>query len=310
MSTNQESHPEWKKENSLTAPSDRNRENRWRPEQGAPVLNNQEAQSAMEELNNTSFVDKFPRVDRVYADPPLAMQNIGLISFTPAKGAQPNDKGVYGFAKLRGNFSTQMEADQRAEFLIRNADSYHQIYHTYVGRPFPITFSSQYSAETKEVDIRKETTQAISTTIKQQKDSEQKQVREMKEREQELLAESKRAREDDLKSEPEPADPYDNYITLNVKKAQLSWTFLEHLRKLHEVRSIILKTREEIKTLDEKHPEFKDNYFEKYMTARKNAGLDEKVRETQDNFMRYMVQDAEIPTIDTDDVLPNCPSSD
>ena len=37
------------------------------------------------------------------------MQNIGLISFVPAKGATPNDNGVFGFAKLRGNFSTNID---------------------------------------------------------------------------------------------------------------------------------------------------------------------------------------------------------
>ena len=31
------------------------------------------------------------------------MQRIGLLSFVPAKGATPNSKGIYGFAKMRGN---------------------------------------------------------------------------------------------------------------------------------------------------------------------------------------------------------------
>ena len=148
MTEQLQNHPEWEKESSLTTPDDRVRENNWRPEQGAPQLSENEVTSAMEELNNVSFTTKFQRVDRTYADPPPPLQTIGLLSFVPAKGAQPNANGVYGFAKLRGNYSTQQEADQRAEFLIRNVDSYHQIYHTYVGRPFPMTASSKYSAET------------------------------------------------------------------------------------------------------------------------------------------------------------------
>jgi hypothetical protein len=302
----QTQHPDWEKENSLTSPEDRNRENRWRPEQGAATLTEPEVNEAMKELNDTSFVRKFPRVDRTYADPPVPMQNIGLLSFTPAKGATPNKNGVYGFAKQRGSYSTPIEADQRAEFLIRNVDSYHQIYHTYVGRPFPITSSSKYSAETSEVDIRRETTSAVSSNIKKQKDTEQKTVREMKEREDELLEESAKAREDDGEGDPD-VDPYDVYITQCVKKAQLSWTFLEHLKKLKEVRDIIMKSRDELAKLDEAHPDFKDKYFEKYMDARRKAGLDEKVRETQDNFIKYMVEDVVLPTIDTDEVLPNVP---
>ena len=297
-------HPDWEKENSLTSPSDRDINNKWRPEQGNPALSESEVKYAMDELNNTNFVEKFQKTDRTYADPPITMQNIGLISFTPAKGATPNKNGVYGFAKLRGNYATNMEADQRAEFLIRNVDSYHQIYHTYVGRPFPITFSSKYSAETKEIDIRRETTESVSSNIKQQKDDERKTVNEIKERETALLSESKTARDDDGKGDVPETDPYEDYITQCVKKAQLTWTFLEHLKKLKEVRDIILNTRDKISKLDEKHPDFKEKYFNKYMDARKSAGLDEKVRETQDNFMKYMVQDISIPTIDTDEILP------
>ena len=79
----------------------------------------------------------------------------------------------------------EQEADQRAEFLIRNVDSYHQIYHTYVGRPFPMTASSKYSAETNEIDIRKEMTESISNDVKQKKQDELKTVQEIKKREEE-----------------------------------------------------------------------------------------------------------------------------
>ena len=130
--TNNHQHPEWEKENSLTSNLDRDRVNKWKPEQGVPVLTNEQTHEAVKVLNNTDFIDKFPRVDRTYADPILPMQIYGLISFTPAKGATPNDNGVYGFAKLRGNFASEIESTQRAEYLIKNIDSYHQIYHTYV----------------------------------------------------------------------------------------------------------------------------------------------------------------------------------
>ena len=299
----QKQHPEWETESSLTAPSDRDLENRWRPEQGAPTLTVQEVEEAMKALNNTDFVRKFPSVDRTYADPAVPMQNIALFSFTPAKGATPNESGVFGFAKVRGSYSTPIEAEQRAEFIIRNVDSYHQLYHLYVGRPFPITSSSQYSAETSEVDIRKETTKAISENIKEEKNKEQKTIKEMKEREDAILAESEKARKDDGLGAPD-IDPYEEYITLSVKKAQLSWTFLEHLKKLKEVREIILTTRRTLEKIDKENPEFKDKYFEKYMDARKKSGLDEKIRDVQDNFMKYMVEDVHIPTIDTDEILP------
>ena len=291
--TTVEEHPEWSKENSLTTPEERDKENRWRPEQGAPALSEDEVKVAMTELNNTAYTDKFPRVDRTYADPPPPLQSIGLISFTPAKGASPNENGVFGFAKLRGNFNTAQEADQRAEFLIRNVDSYHQIYHTYVGRPFPITASSKYSAETAEIDIRKEATKAISSNIKDKKAEEQKDVDDIKKREEALLTETRDIEENGV-------DPYDEYITLRVKKAQLLWTYQEHINKLEEVRGIIVKTRNTITEMDEQHPDFKDKYFEKYMKAREDAGIKDTPEEAQNNFMSFLVEEKELAGLDTD----------
>ena len=282
------SHPEWSKENSLTSPEDRDRVNKWRPEQAQSLTESQSIE-AVKELNNTSFTDKFPRVDRTYADPSLPMQYIGLISFTPAKGATANENGVFGFAKLRGNFASEIDANQRAEYLIRNVDSHHQIYHTYVGRPFPITTSSQYSAKTEEIDIRKEMTKSISENVRSKKEDDQKTMKDMIDREEKL--------KEDVKKEE--VDPYDQYITLQVKKAQLSWTYLEHKKKMDEIRGIIIKSREELKNMDSEFPDFRDKYFEKYMKARKDAGI-KNLKEDQlnDSFMKFMIEDAVLPGID------------
>jgi len=268
-------------ENSLTAPSDRNPDKKYKPNQGHKKLTEVEVKNAMDTLNNEDFIRKiFPRVERRYADPVDPMQRIGLISFTPAKGATPNSNGIYGFAKVRGNYATNQEANERAEFLIRNVDSYHQIYHAYVGRPFPLTNSSKYSAETDEIDIRKSITESVSSNIKNKKDEERKVVKEIEEREKNLLSESKREEE----------DPFEHYITLRVKKAQIAWTYLETQKKLDEMKDIIVKTRTEIETIDEESSEFKDKYFKKYMEARKDSGLSTEVG--QENFMKFLVEDA------------------
>jgi hypothetical protein len=282
--TNNHQHPEWEKENSLTAPLDRDRVNKWKPDSGAPVLTNHQTEEAMKVLNNTDFTDKFPMVDRTYADPTLPMQIVGLISFTPAQGATPNENGVFGFAKLRGNFASEIEASQRAEFLIRNVDSYHQVYHTYVGRPFPITTSSKYSAETDEIDIRKETAKSVSHNIKEKRSTDDQQIKEIKQREEKLLAESKR----------EDIDTYDDYITQRVKLAQLSFTYLEHQKKMAEVKSIIIKTRAIVENLDKEFPDYKDSYYEKYMQARRDAGLKETKEYADSNFIKFLVEDADL----------------
>ena len=272
------------KESSLTAPEDRDTENRWRPEQSQPPLTNEETTEALKELNITSFVDKFPKVDRTFTDPPINMQNYGLFSFIPAKGSKPNENGVYGYAKIRGSYQSELEASQRAEYLIKNVDSYHKIYHTYVGRPFPLTESSSYSADVSEVDIKKDMSKNISHSIKDKKEEELKEIREIQQREKNLIEESKR----------EEVDPYDEYITQRVKKAQLVFTYLEHQKKMAEVKEIIIKTRKIIADMDETHPTFNESYYEKYMQARKDAGITEDIKESQDNFIKFLVEDVDL----------------
>jgi hypothetical protein len=271
-------------ESSLTTPQDRNLDNKWKPDQSIPSLTNDQAVEAMKDLNITSFVDKFPKVDRTYADPAINMQNYSLFSFIPAKGASPNEQGIFGFAKIRGTYQSDMEASQRAEFLIRNVDSYHKIFTVYTGRPFPLTESSDYSSEVSEVDIKKEMAKNISHSIKDKKEEELREIRDIKEREKNLIEESKR----------EEVDPYDEYITQRVKSAQLQFTYLEHQRKMAEVKDIILKTRKVIAELDEAHPTFKDSYYEKYMQARKDAGIKEDEKESQANFIKFLVEDADL----------------
>jgi gas vesicle protein len=281
-------HREWTKENTLTAPSDRDTNNKFRLDQSVPPLTDAQVVDAMKDLNITAFVERFPQVERRFADPPVDMQKIGLISFVPAKGSKPNEQGIYGFAKLRGNFATESEANEQAERIVRTVDSYHQIYHTYVGRPFPLTVSSDYSASVNRVDLQQATSDSISNAVREKREKEQREIEEIKNKEKELL--------DDVKKTEENRD--DHYTTLRVKKAQLTWTYIETEKKLQQMCGLIARARHEIEELDEKYPELKDAYFNKYMEARKQAGLSTDRIDAGQNFIKYMVEDVAIPAID------------
>lgn len=275
-------HPEWEIENSLTSPSDRDPARTYQPNQGSRALTEEEVKNAMNTLNNKKFENFFLKVERRYADPVESMQRIGLFSFVPAKGATPNEKGVYGFAKLRGNYPTDQEANERAEYLIRNVDSYHQIYHTHVGRPFPCTVSSDYSDETNEVDLKKSMTESVSDSIKQKKKTESQQIKEIEQREKELLEDTKKEKE----------DPVDFYTTLRVKKAQLAWTYLETQKKMDQMKESIIKTRSEIEKMDDENNSYSNDYFKKYCDARSASGLDNSTH--QDTFMKFLVEDVKL----------------
>lgn len=271
---------EWELQNSLSSPADKVSGAETSYKLGAPQLTEEEVKNAMNDLNVKAFVNKFPRFERFYCDPQLQNQNYSLVSFVPSKGASPDTDGVYGMLKVRGTFSSEDEANLRAEFLIRNGDSYHSIYNTYVGRPFPLAASKKYITDTTEVDIKKKIVDSTSTEIRKKRDEERQTMKEIQEREKELLADVER-------KEP---DPYDSYTELMVKKAQLSWTYHQTLQKMEEMKKNIIKARDEIVKMRAENEDYHSQYFKRYMDAREKAGLPS----TDDSFIKYMAEDLDL----------------
>lgn len=267
-------------QSSLTSPLDKNDTDPKSYDLSAPVLTNDETKEAMKELNVKDFVNKFPKFEKFYADPKHENQVHCLVSFFPSKGAKPDEDGVFGMLKVRGTFATQDEADLKAEYLIRNVDSFHSIYHTYVGRPFPLASSKKYICETKEIDIKKKVVETTSEEVRKRREEEKQTMEEIKEREKLLL-------EDVAKSE---VDPYDRYIELMVKKSQLSWTYSETMKKMNEMKNNIVKSRAELTELREKNEDYHTQFYSRYMEARKSSGLPND----DNSFIKYMCEDIDL----------------
>jgi hypothetical protein len=269
---------------SLVSPSDKHLYPSTSTKQVEP-LNVNELEEAMKHLNHNIT---FTQVDRYYADPPQMNQNISLFSFIPSKGATPDKDGIFGMAKIRGVYATPDESNERAEFLIRNVDSYHDIYHTYVGRPFPITTSEKYSNEIKNIDIRKKTTDIICEDILDKKRKEKREMEEIAEKEKKLLAESKKAINN------EPMDEFEEYITENVKRAQLIWTYRETQKKMIQMKESFKNATIRISELDSTNPDYSNKYKDKYMEARRESGIPDD----NDSFIKYLGLDMSIQDID------------
>ena len=93
-------------ESTLTTPSDRDLSKNFKIDTSHSPLTDKQTINAMKVLNKNNF----PEVERRYTDPVIDLQKIGLFSFVPARGAVPNNQGIYGFAKIRGNFANENEA--------------------------------------------------------------------------------------------------------------------------------------------------------------------------------------------------------
>ena len=103
-------------------------------------------------------------------------------------------------------------------------------------------------------------------------------------------------RERKLMSESKPdyvPDHYEQYTVLRVKKAQLVWGYSQTMKQLEDMKKIIIKTRDDIRRMDEENVDFSAQYFDRFTKARREAGIPEG-HNTEENFVKYMVEDIDL----------------
>lgn len=263
-------------QNTLTAPADRDKEHLF--DFNTNPLTDEQVEIATEELVDKEHLKVYPAQERAFADPTIEEQEYCLVSFVPSVTAKPDKDGIYGMVKMRGTYNTLEKCDKRAEFLIREVDSVHKIYIAGVGKPFPITNMSTFSKDINKVKIQ----DMLSQELQQEQTKEQKELEEMKEREKEILERNKKPQE-----ELQP-DIEEQYITNRVKKAQLTWTYINTMKKLKDMQANIVSCREKIMEMDDTNPGLKDSYMERYNAALKKVNLEQET----DSFIMYLENDA------------------
>jgi hypothetical protein len=252
-----------------------------------PLTNEQTTQACVELIDTKGL--SYPKIERYYRDPLYSSQVYCLHSFVPSLGAQPDEHGIYGFMKCRGTFFTLEEANHRAGYIIRNMDSYHKILTNHCGQPFPLCSNSEkYAHELENIDLKEEITKTMSEEVKKQRQKEKQEIKEIKEREKKILERNKKIEKEDIEDE----DPLDTYITKRVKMANQIWTYHNTMKKIEELKNNIKKVNQEIKNIDNTNPNFKQEYYNRYMEARRDSGLDNSVNvNSEDNFIKYMCED-------------------
>lgn len=234
-------------------------------------LSNEQWNEAEKSNIHKDFIKlEFPRTMKTLVDPPLNGQTYALVSFVPSPGAIPDEEGCYGIAKIRGTFSNMMEADSWSENIVRNCDSYAVVDFAYVGKPFPLMRdNTMYCSETKEIDIRRKIDTTTKAELKSKREKDQKDMREVQEREAELYK--------DIEDEKERTfDDLEFYTQVRAKKAQLMMAQEEADRKIKEASKILKKVNHELTELEDKHPEYKKQFLEKYKSALASIGAQPK----------------------------------
>ena len=242
------------------------------PEPSRTSLSQDVLQEEKERLVNKEFTKlEYPRTRKFRVDPKVAGQVYGLVSFVPSKGACPDSQGCFGVLRLRGNFSTESEADKWSEMLVRDFDNFAEIDYVYVGNDFPLMDSNEiYTKSTREIDVRKMTNDVVKAAQKEKEMKERKEIEEIQSRQRKLLDKTNAQEED------ESYDDLDYYVKLRFKKANALYTIDEAQKKVKEAEAVVEKTAKEIEELDSKNPTYKDEFMERYEQAIKNISGDIK----------------------------------
>jgi hypothetical protein len=235
-----------------------------------PRLTDDQVKQAVSELIQDDLLKDYPSVERRLVDPPIDGQEFCVHSFVPSSGATPDEHGVYGIMKCRGNFSTAVDANIHAEQLIRDVDSFSKYFTGYVGKPFPVTVDGlTYSAEHEKVDLKekvnlKDKIQRVNReNILKEREKEKVTTKQLKERSEKLQE----------KVDEEASDPLDEYIQTRVKRSHLIYTIVESRKKIQEYLKAVKVNDRWLADADEKNPDYRENFMDKYMEARRSTGV-------------------------------------
>jgi hypothetical protein len=203
--------------------------------------------------------------------------------------------------KVRGSTQTVEEANDLAENIIRNVDSYSKILTTYVGKPFPVAIDTRkFTAGLNRVDINRKINDATRADIRAKREEDKKIAADIRRREEAILEETK----DDHINE----DPTEVYAAAKVKYAQNVFTYCESAIKY---RQIIRNVRRQIKYLDEQDPSLAGAYYKRITDARSEVGLSNDISKGENNWMKYMCDESSIDAdLAFDTVLSSSPLGD
>ncbi len=233
-------------------------------------LTDSQTQAATKEL-----VVRFPKIERLPMDPPIAGQNVGLFSF---KLLPKPVNGIYGFLKFRGAFASAPEWEAHAKNIIRTIDSKHHIWPYQQGRWMPITTNEEFAQETLEVSQQEELANIYNQRDTDEQQKQAQRVREIKSRERKLMEEARRK---------EPDKSSLDYYAQQVMKIQQLESWLEEMRKRkRDMLKALFSGRDEIQRVNESNPEYKDQVDEKIRCIKEEIGLEADTPIDRPSFTR------------------------
>jgi hypothetical protein len=250
---------------------------------GYPVLTGEVGEAAIQ-----GKLVYYPQVTRGDRDFPVPQQGMGLISFMLFKEPRKLKSGapVYGFFKLRGNYSDKDICTSKASEIIRSQDSRNKIRVAEVGAWLPITDEERDGIVQESVDVKDEETEKDkmkAVAIREERAKAERIMKELKDREKEVVNAK------DYNDDPESLD---FYTMKKVAWQRLRETIEIQKNKTKDLEEKLKLTRGLLASLDEKHPEYATDYIENLNVERRKAGIPDYVPNEEEN----KIYDATKPT--------------
>lgn len=268
-------------ETSLTSPMDRvNDEAKTKKQYKAArrvQLTPDELDVAVEKL-----VREWPQVEKRWADPEIPGQTYCSISFMPSSGANPDKDGIYGFVKVRGAFSNEVDRDAHAEEILNTVDSYHAINHGSMGQPLPLVNDNddRFCLETDNVALRAKVKEEMAKNVKTHREEQKKYADEAEKRAKEIQTKEEAAARGEM-------DHEERYTTLRVKRANLIFTLYQMLTGMKRYKDTLLQTIDILAQMDKDYPTFQNTFMFKYNKAAEEVGLPTE----KNHIIKYLVGD-------------------
>jgi hypothetical protein len=248
----------------------------------APLTDSEYTQAVSELLNKNFSKLSYPKTMKSRVDPTIPRQHWGLVSFVPSQKATPDADGCYGVLKFRGAFPTEHEAEDWGQKLIRDVDSFSEINVVRIGVEFPLMKDdTMYTAATREIDIRQKVDDIQKANFREKRDKEAKEMKEIQERRDKLMDGTHEDERD------KAVDDIDLYIQLRVKKANAMMARDEADKTIQTSNEIIRKTDTVLDKIENEHPDYKDEYMERYKRALTAVGSNPM----ENPLIKYMMKE-------------------
>jgi len=208
----------------------------------------------------------YPKVVRSQVDNPIQGQKMGCVSLMLFEKPRKfkSGKPVYGFFKIRGNWSTQEQAISQSAKIVREQDSKYKVRLAPVGHWLPIT--DQESSEEEKIDVRmkKDEVHLRDEAAREKRTQQRTIMRELREREEELKSDG------DIYDDPESLR---YYSMRRVTEMKLTEQRDKLVAQLDAIGGTLRGVRKELKRIEVDHSDYIKQWLDCYNEEREKNGI-------------------------------------